>query len=85
MISAMKPLDMVNITFIIGSPRSGTSILSEIVCTHPAISERYEPYFVWDRRFRNAPDDQRSEQDCTPGVCREIYNDFLYFIKEASI
>lgn len=74
--------DSPNIVFIIGSPRSGTSILSEILSTHRSIDERYEPYFVWDRHFRSAPDDQRTEADCTPEVHKQIYHDFVRYQKK---
>jgi hypothetical protein len=38
--------------FIVGSPRSGTTIFGELLDKHPQLSQWYEPYFVWDRFFR---------------------------------
>ncbi len=54
--------------FIVGSPRSGTTILGTIFDRHEHISQWYEPYFVWDRHFRDALDDVRSRADATPEV-----------------
>ena len=42
---------MSNIAFIIGSPRSGTTILGEIMDCHVDIVEWYEPYYVWEKHF----------------------------------
>jgi len=68
--------------FIIGSPRSGTTILGEILSRHPEICQWYEPYFVWDRHFRNSKHDERSALDATPKIRNQIYKDFLYYKKK---
>ena len=68
--------------FIVGSPRSGTTVLGTILDTHPRISQWYEPYFVWDKYFRNAPHDERTEDDATHKVCQKIYKDFLRYKKK---
>jgi hypothetical protein len=65
--------------FIVGSPRSGTTILGEILDNHPDISQWYEPYFIWDKYFRSAVNDERNEEDAIPKVCRQIHGDFLNF------
>jgi hypothetical protein len=62
--------------FIVGSPRSGTTILGELLDKHHHISQWYEPYFVWDRFFRTAPDDERTEADAIPPVAKWIYRNF---------
>lgn len=67
--------------FIIGSPRSGTTILGEVLDAHPEISQWYEPYFIWDRNFRNRPDDVRTAQDATPVVRRKIRKAFEDYMK----
>lgn len=69
------------ILLIIGPPRSGTSILGRILGTHPAISTWVEPYFVWDRFFRQAPHDERTEEDAKPTVCAQIRRNFADFRK----
>lgn len=62
--------------FIVGSPRSGTTILGELLDKHHHISQWYEPYFVWDRFFRTAPDDERTEADASLEVRKWIYRNF---------
>ena len=65
--------------FIIGSPRSGTTVLGEILDRHKNISQWYEPYFVWDRHFRNSPNDERTAEDATLKVQKQIYSDFINY------
>lgn len=69
--------------FIVGSPRSGTSILGEILDRHDLISQWFEPYFVWDHYFRNHPDDGRSDREATPRVVNQIRNDFFRYLKKS--
>jgi hypothetical protein len=70
------------VAFIIGSPRSGTTILGEILDKHAQIRQWYEPYFVWDRYFRRSPDDERKPEDCTQKVRHQIQRDFSRFRKK---
>jgi hypothetical protein len=65
--------------FIVGSPRSGTTLLGEILDQHPDISQWYEPNFVWDRHFRDYPHDERTFDDATPNIRRQIYSDFVTY------
>jgi len=67
--------------FIVGSPRSGTTILGEILDGHSEISQWYEPYFIWDRHFRDAEDDVRNIRDATPVVCNQILRNFKRYQK----
>jgi len=76
----MSDLDGNNsFVFIIGSPRSGTTILGEILDKHEEISLWYEPYFVWDRYFRRFPHDERTAEEATPKVCKQVYTNFLRY------
>jgi hypothetical protein len=68
-----------HVAFIIGAPRSGTTILGEILDKHVHISQWYEPYFVWDRYFRDSPDDERKPEDCKPTINHQIHKDFSRF------
>ncbi|MGD9332690.1 MAG: sulfotransferase [Desulfobacterales bacterium] len=65
--------------FIVGSPRSGTTILGEMLDRHRQISQWYEPYFVWDRCFRRHPHDERSRREATPRVINQIRHDFYRY------
>lgn len=68
--------------FIIGSPRSGTTILGEILDKHDQISQWYEPYFVWDLHFRTRLHDERTAEEATPRICNQIYTAFLKYKKK---
>jgi len=68
--------------FIVGSPRSGTTVLGEILDRHAEISQWYEPYFIWDRHFRDAKDDARNAEDATPVVQSQIIRSFLTYQKK---
>ncbi len=39
------------VVFLIGSPRSGTTILENILNCHENIAELYEPYYLWEKFF----------------------------------
>jgi hypothetical protein len=71
-----KPGDRDAYAFIVGSPRSGTTVLGELLDRHPQLSQWYEPYFVWDHCFRMAPHDERTAEDATAEVARYIYTNF---------
>ena len=68
--------------FIVGSPRSGTTVLGEILDKHRDISQWYEPYFVWDRYFRNLPDDERVAEEATAKIVKQISSDFINYRKK---
>lgn len=70
------------VVFIIGSPRSGTTILGNVLGQHPDITYWYEPTFVFDRFFRDAPHDRRTAEDATPDVIQYIRNEFEYTYKK---
>lgn len=61
-----------HLVFVVGAPRSGTTLLGDMLACHPRIRQWYEPYFVWDRHFRNAAHDERGAADATPPVKRYI-------------
>lgn len=69
--------------FIIGSPRSGTTILGEVLDLHPAVKHWFEPYFVWDRDFRLNKNDVREVNDATPAVTNRIRKRFEYFRRKS--
>ena len=65
--------------FIVGSPRSGTTLLGEILDLHPDIAQWYEPYFVWRKFFRDAVHDERSASEATPGIKQYIHKSFVEY------
>jgi hypothetical protein len=69
----------IKIGFIIGSPRSGTTLLGDILNLHPQISRWYEPYFIIDRYFRAALDDTLKAEDADPEVKRYIIGAFRLY------
>jgi hypothetical protein len=69
------PIDKA-VVFIVGSPRSGTTILGEMLGRHQCICQWYEPYFIWDHHFRHWPHDERSAEDARPAVVAQIRRDF---------
>ena len=75
--------DRNSFVFIIGSPRSGTTVLGETLDKHEKISQWYEPYFIWDRHFRKSPHDERTAQEASHKIRHQVYSDFLKF-KEKS-
>ena len=71
-----------SVAFIVGSPRSGTTILGDILDRHAQICQWYEPYFVWDGYFRDAPNDERTEQECNQRIRKHICRDFSRYRKK---
>lgn len=59
---ANKKIDNVKVAFIIGSSRSGTTILENILNCHPEIAAWYEPYYLWERYFSAVEDDVWQEE-----------------------
>mgnify|MGYP006267671251 CR=1 FL=1 len=51
------------ICFVIGSPRSGTTILNDVLDRHPEIESISEPYFIWDWYSGGGDDDLRGADD----------------------
>ena len=72
----------IKVAFIVGSPRSGTTLLGSILDLHPRVSRWHEPYFVFDRYFRTAVHDSLSAQDATPEISRDLTKAVQYFGKK---
>ena len=72
-----------NIVFIFGSPRSGTTILANILGCHPDIAEWYEPYYVWENYFRPTENDIWQENQLNSETRRKLRLDFLLFAKRS--
>ena len=75
----MDDFDDRNLCIVLASPRSGTTILGEVLGRHPQIAHWYEPYFVWENRFPKFDDDVRPAALATPKVTRYIRTEFARF------
>lgn len=71
----MSELDQ-RVAFVIGAPRSGTTILGDVLSAHPDVAYWHEPYFVWDLRLERLDDDVRSAAQATPEVRRFVRGEF---------
>jgi len=67
------------IVAIIGVPRSGTSLIGKILDCHPRLSTWVEPYYIWDRNFRKAPNDIRTVVDATANIRYNIRKSFFKY------
>ena len=65
--------------FVIGSPRSGTTFLGDVLDLHDYVTLWYEPYFVYDRGFKNAPNDHRAATDATSPIRKHILHELQHF------
>ncbi|MBW1945566.1 MAG: sulfotransferase [Deltaproteobacteria bacterium] len=72
----------VPIVMIIGPPRSGTTLLGNLLDLHPKISTIIEPYYIWDHHFRNSPHDQMSEQDASDPIRKQIRGSFGRYLTD---
>lgn len=70
---------MIKNAFIVGSGRSGTTLLGDILDLHPLICCWYEPYFIIDRYFRNTPNDCRAAKEANDKVKRYIISAFDHY------
>lgn len=76
-------MDDTNITLIVASPRSGTTILGEVLGLHQEIEDWYEPYFIWDFKLPNLPDDLRTSDMATKPVKNFVRDEFERFQKKS--
>ena len=68
-----------SLVFIVGSQRSGTTILEQLLARHSAVEHWYEPYFVWDYAIGHGEDDHRTAAQATPEVIRFLREEFYRF------
>lgn len=69
--------------FIIGSPRSGTTLLFKLLCIHPKYTSSFEPEWVWKDVFGKGIDDSYQNEFNSLGGYRIILNYFSKIEKQA--
>ncbi len=70
---------MPTVVFIVGSPRSGTTLLENILGSHPNIADWYEPYYVWEKYLSCQENDilqPRNPSEKTKDFIRNEYKIF---------
>ncbi|MCP4020438.1 MAG: sulfotransferase [Desulfobacteraceae bacterium] len=72
------------VAFLIGSPRSGTTILENILSCHPKIAEFYEPYYIWEKYFNADKSDVWNESDLSDRTIRNIRQEFSIFSQKST-
>lgn len=69
--------------FILGSPRSGTTVLEEILSCYPDIAEFYEPYYLWERFFYADKDDIWDSNRLNENIINKIRREFSRYAKKS--
>lgn len=72
-----------NCVFIFGSPRSGTTLLENLLNHHPQIAEWYEPYYLWERFFPVPDTDIWQIRHLTKQVNKKIRSEFGIYRKKS--
>lgn len=67
---------------IVGAPRSGTTVLGQLLSRHPTLAHLDEPRITW--RFGNdGKSDMLTAEDARPEVCRHIQATFSKAVRDA--
>lgn len=66
--------------FIIGSPRSGTTLLGNVLAAHPQLAYSEEPRLIW-RRGNDGRSDYLRPEDARPEVVASIREAFDEFVE----
>ncbi|MDY6954527.1 MAG: sulfotransferase [Thermodesulfobacteriota bacterium] len=65
--------------FLFGSPRSGTTLLQNILSRQSEIAEWYEPYYLWERFFPVTESDVWSDRFLTEATIDRIRREFKIY------
>ena len=68
--------------FIIGSPRSGTTVLGNILDCHSQIAEWYEPYYMWSFFIGSHEDDVWETSFITTRARKKIIKEYQRYKKK---
>lgn len=72
----VKELDPARLVIIVGAPRSGTTLLGQLLGAHGMVANLYEPYFIWERFIGPGPDDSRTADDADERTIRYVRREF---------
>lgn len=75
-----KPLDRPII--VVGSPRSGTTLLGDLLEAHPALAYMQEPRLLW-RYGNDGKSDALRPDDARPEVCQHIRGKLARFVADS--
>jgi Sulfotransferase family len=67
---------------VIGSPRSGTTLLGNLLGEHPQVAHLVEPRLTW-KYGNDAKSDMLRPEDARPEVCRHIRRTFAKIVEDA--
>jgi hypothetical protein len=79
----MPKIESFQVVFLIGSPRSGTTILENILECHPQIAGWYEPYYLWEKYFPAQKDDVWLQEDIPNSVTNKIHQAFHLYSRKS--
>lgn len=69
--------------FIVGSPRSGTTLLQNLLNHHHQIAQWYEPYYLWENFFPVPDHDIWDRNHLTKNMKNRIRNEFKRYRKKS--
>ena len=79
----MSALDGKRYAFIVGAPRSGTTILEQVVGAHPDVAHWYQPYYIWNFHTGHLDSDARTLSDLSDKAIAFIRREFDIFFRKS--
>ena len=82
MMSEALPRQLDRPIVVIGSPRSGTTLLGNLLGEHPLLAHLVEPRLTW-KYGNDSKSDMLRADDARPDVCRHIRRAFAKIVQDA--